>query len=429
MSSDAKTRFMPARLAPTRLPAVLGARPGQPMAAILSKFATALGSFVLQALAARTLGPSGLGSFALIYSVLLMIAALSNGLVGDSLTVLDRTQPLIRSAIVFWCVLTCAIAGCAGGLFLAISGGLSIGGAAVFILATAAFVIESSVRRLLQARMLFWSGVTIELTGGVLSPLCVGLWAVVAPLSLVAFVAALGLGQVGASVLGWRYLPKDERWLSLAWPPQLREVGAFGLWRAAQQAIRPALLTAVRGLVAVMASASTLGHLEAARVLMSPGLLMVQGIGTYLFASYANRRKATTAQLVRSADRALIVLGVVTLAMGVIGTAALPWLDWLMTGGKFEISGLAVFGWAVYATSAAGVTPYQNLAAVRGRQLIVTFLRCIDATISLALVGLALACGTSAVWTPYILAFGSFIGGVLVRRFALKPILTLRHSA
>lgn len=420
MSSGAVIRGASGRL----LANFLGRRPGRPLAAVLSKFATAVGTFLLQAVAARSLGADGLGAFALVYSVLLMIASLSNGLVGDSLTVLDRSKSHIRSAILLWGIVNSVSAGTVGAIFLMASCGLSSGEAVLFVLATTAFVAESAVRRLLQARLLFWSGVVIELIGGAASIAAVAIWAAVGPLSLHTFIIALGVGQLLATGAGWRFLPPSERRLEWSKPTAaMREVGAFGLWRAAQQGIRPGVLTVVRAVVAGLASAATLGRLEGARVIMSPALLMVQGISAYLFASYANSRQATMARLMRRADTATLTLSILTLLMGVVGTVLLPWIGPLFTGDKFQLSSVAVFGWAVYAAASAGVTPYQGLAAVRGRQATVTLLRCIDAALSLVFVTAAIVLGAPAAWVPFVLAGGSCIGGLLVRRYALRPIV------
>ncbi|ALO68705.1 hypothetical protein AS189_19160 (plasmid) [Arthrobacter alpinus] len=61
-------------------------------------------SFVLQIIAARMLGLEGLGRFAILYGVLLLVTALVSGFIGDTLTVLDRFDRHVRFTLQLWCV-------------------------------------------------------------------------------------------------------------------------------------------------------------------------------------------------------------------------------------------------------------------------------------------------------------------------------------
>ena len=61
-------------------------------------------AFVIQVLASRALGADGFATFALLYGAIIMATALTSGLVGDSLTVLNRHDPSIRAGL-----RTCAV--------------------------------------------------------------------------------------------------------------------------------------------------------------------------------------------------------------------------------------------------------------------------------------------------------------------------------
>jgi O-antigen/teichoic acid export membrane protein len=398
-------------------------RRSRPVAAVLSKFCTAAGSFALQVLAARVLGAGGLGSFAVVYSVLLVLAAAVNGLVGDSLTALDRADGRIRAALVRWCLLTAVVGSATGAAFLVVTGALTPAQAVVFAVSSAVFVVESALRRLLQAAMLFWPSVTMEVLGTVATLVALAVWAAVGSLHLTAFVGVVGIGQLVAALVGVAHLSAAERRFPIAGPAAMAVVGGYGFWRSTQQAIRPTVLTAVRSVVYSAAGRVALGQLEAARVYMSPALLAVQGVSTYLFSSYAARPTAPLAGLVRRADRAVLILGGGCLAAGAVGTLLLPWAAPVVTGGSFGVSATAVFGWALYAASSAAVTPYQSLAAARGRQVIVTALRCVDALLGLLGCVALLGGGASPTCVPYVLAAGSCLGGVLIRAYALVPML------
>lgn len=67
------------------------ARPGA--VAILAQVWQAAGSFALQVIAAHLLGAPGLALVSLCLGVIVLATAVSSGVVGDSLTVLDRRDP------------------------------------------------------------------------------------------------------------------------------------------------------------------------------------------------------------------------------------------------------------------------------------------------------------------------------------------------
>ena len=62
--------------------------------AMSGQISQALASFALQVAAAHTMGPAGLGLFAFLFGAIGAATAVSTGMVGDSMTVLDRQKPL-----------------------------------------------------------------------------------------------------------------------------------------------------------------------------------------------------------------------------------------------------------------------------------------------------------------------------------------------
>ena len=89
-------------------------------------------------------------------------------------------------------------------------------------------------------------------------------------------------------------------------------VSAYGSWRAAQQFIRPGMLTAVRFIVVAVAGLAATGALEAARIYTAPMLLVVSGASSFLFASYASstgsQSPAQSRRAARRADRGVLGL-------------------------------------------------------------------------------------------------------------------------
>src|SRR3989442_825893 len=67
----------------------------QALGAVSAQFTQAAASLLVQVIAARILTGTGFGTFALLYSGLLLASAIHTGLVGDSLTVLERRDPAV----------------------------------------------------------------------------------------------------------------------------------------------------------------------------------------------------------------------------------------------------------------------------------------------------------------------------------------------
>lgn len=382
----------------------------------------ALASFGLQLLAVRTLGIDGLGQFAILYGVILLITAVVSGFVGDTLTVLDRHDSSIRFTLQLWCLGLSLGTGLCGAVVALASGLLAPSGAWIFGGAIIVFVLEDTVRRLLMAHLLFWKIVVVDLfgLGGALATL--GLAATAGPLDLTSFFAALIWGQLAALAVGIVLLPRSDRYLVVRARKFSQEVARYGIWRSLQQAVRPALLTAVRVTVTVMAGLAATGHLEVARIYVAPIMLMVSGASSYLFAAFAREHAVPMKELLRRADRGVAVLIVVALGAGIVAMASLPSIGRLVAGQQPDAA--AVLGWIAYATSVAAVTPYGALAAVRGKQAGVLGLRLVDSVLSLLLAGVFVAFTAGYILVPALMAVGSLLGGPLIRGLLIRPLLT-----
>jgi O-antigen/teichoic acid export membrane protein len=389
--------------------------------AVSGQMSQALVSFVLQLVAAHALGAAGLGRFSLLYSAMIAITALCNGLVGDSLMVLDRHRPEVRSALQSWCLISAIGTGLVTALLYRWDGLVGWNTMLWFFLANVTFLVESVLRMHLMAVMRFWSLVIVDVASLVASLVVLLVWRSVEPLTLDALLAALVVGQVMGICVVAALLPANERWLAPRRPAAMRQVASFGVWRALQQSIRPIMLTLGRLIVVVAVGQAMFGQLEAGRVYMSPALLVVQGLGSYLFSSYARDRDDPWRALVARADRSSAAMLSLTLVIGVIGTLLVPYLGHLVTGPSFSMVPVAVFGWAVYAASSAAVMPYASLVSVRGNQRLVVSLRTADSVLSLALLAVVMLPGNaSASWAPYLLAVGSFVDGAAIRWFVLR---------
>lgn len=381
----------------------------------------ALASFGLQVLAVRTLGLDGLGQFAIMYGVVLLVTAIVSGFIGDTLTVQDRHDPSIRFTLQLWCLGLGLGSGLCAAVMAMASGLLAPSGAWIFGGAITVFVLEDTIRRLLMAHLLFWKIVVVDLAGLLGALAALGAEAAGGPLGLSSFFAAIIWGQSAALIIGAALLPKDDRYLILAARKLSPAVARYGIWRSLQQAVRPTLLTAVRVSVTLLAGLAATGELEVARIYVAPIMLMVSGASSYLFAAFARQSAVPMTELLRRADRGVAVLTVVAVGAGVVALASLPTVGRLVAGQQPEVA--AVLGWIAYATSVAAVTPYGALAAVRGKQAGVLGLRVADSLFSLLLAGAFVAVTTGYTMVPALMAVGSLLGGPLIRGLLIKPLL------
>ncbi len=385
------------------------------IAAIAAQGATTAGGFALQILAARSLGVAGLGEFGVLYGTLVWATGIISGFVGDSTMVLNRHEPAVRAALQNWLLLISAL--CAGACFLVpwSTGFVDFRAALAFGGATFVFLIEVALRILLMATLMFWRMTAID-TVSLLVMLVV---LVFAPTVTLAWLfVALMVGQLSAIAVGICLLPARERWLARPYPAQYRAVAAYGLWRGLQQAVQPSLLALMRVTVIGAVGLAAAGELEAARIYTAPAMLVLVGLGGFLFASYAISRTQPMHTAVRSADKEALVLVLITVVFSICAVSAIPLIGPLITG--HDISALAVVGWLVYTVSAAAFTPYILLAAVREMQAAALVAQVAGSLLSLALVAMLACVVRSAEWVPFGLAIGPLATAPAIRQYMLR---------
>ncbi|MDN3905263.1 hypothetical protein [Arthrobacter sp. YD2] len=389
------------------------------LAAVAAQGTQALASFLLLAAAARSLGLADFGILGLLYGLLVVCAAVTSGFIGDSLTVLDRHDRSIRSGLQCWTFVLSL--GCALAVPLVSRTTGLIGPGTAVLLGTAlwCYVIEDLLRRVLMAKLLFVRILGMDSIMLVVSVGTLALLAHYGPLSVDSFLVAIACGQLAGAITGAGSAGRGERYLVSLRSPAWRTVAAYGSWRAAQQMLRPGMLTVVRLLVIALVSLEAGGLLEMARVYTAPALLVVSGLTSYLFASFA-RSDESVAALLRRADRGVSLLVGLTVICGAAALAALPVAGPLATGQ--EPPALAVAGWLLYAVSVAAATPYGSLAAVRVGSRRVFLLRLADTTVSLGLTAAVLLVSGNYALAPLAAASGSLLGGLAIRSLLLVPL-------
>jgi O-antigen/teichoic acid export membrane protein len=388
--------------------------------AIAAQGSQALASFVLQVLVARLLGFEGLGAFAILYGIIVLASAVLSGFVGDSLVVLDRDNRVVRSALEQYALGLSTLAGLVAASIVWLTGLISLAEAALFAAAIVAFCLEELLRRMLMAHLSFWKVAIVDMVGFVVALAVLGIWSLVAPIVLSSFLAAITIGQLVALFFAAAVLPRTDRYLVAFVRGGFGEVAAYGTWRSLQQLLRPAMLTGVRTLVTIFAGLAATGLLEAARTYVAPALLIIGGLSSFLFVSFAKDKSRPVRELLRRADKAVLALLAGTVAIGVVAVLALPVAGPLLFPETPDL--VAVLGWLAYAASVAAVTPYGALAAVGGKQAVVFGVRVGDTIVSIVAVATALALGMGVPLVAVVLSVGSILGGAAIRFFILAPL-------
>ena len=169
-----------------------------------AQLSQAAGSLALSVLALRSLTLPEFARLSVLLSAVIFVTGLTTGLVGDTLTVLDRRDPAVRTALRR--VLSALAAGslAIGAGWTWVTGFINGPTAAAFGVLVALWVTEDVVRRLLMANLRFWCIVTIDVVHLVVSSGIALTWPLVTGSrpSIALYLVALGLGQVCAAVLG-----------------------------------------------------------------------------------------------------------------------------------------------------------------------------------------------------------------------------------
>lgn len=391
--------------------------------AVAGQISQAVAGLVLQVAAARTLGAAGLATFSLIYGAIVLATAVTSGLVGDSLTVLDRHDRGLRAGLHVWALAVAVTAGIGGAGLAVATSVLTSGAAAVLAVGVTAFVLEDTLRRLLMATQQYWRLPAVDVTSLVLSVVTLVVLSQAGQLSLTSFLWSLVVGQIGAAVVAWFVTPVTERPRGPWRQPDLAAVWSFGSWRAAGQMVRPSLLTALRLVIVGLLGAAAYGPLEAARVYTAPTLVLVQGLGSFLLPHYVATSDRSPRRAIRAADGAALGLAAGVAVLTALAVLTQPFLGPLLTGGSYPVPVPAVVGWGAYAIGGALLLPYSGLATVHRRQRRVLGFRLLEFAPLAVVVVLARWVPGGEVWAPLALTVGPLIVAIGVRQAVLRPLI------
>jgi O-antigen/teichoic acid export membrane protein len=387
----------------------------RPAAAIVSQGIVAGSSVVLQLVVSRSQGDEQLGQLALLLGVLITLNAVQSGWVGDSLTVLDRHEPRLRTALQRSLAVALVLVGAVALGVAQLVDGLTTRTGVIFAVVMVLWALEETGRRILIARREFWP-LALNDTAYAVGALgwLIG-WVVAGRAATIDLVlVSMGVGALVAIVAAIVQLPRDELRLARGSESAMREVASFAFWRSLQVGLRPGALAITRFSVAAMASTAALGQLEAARLLMAPVLTLMGGIGVYLLPTYTQAIQAGRAPrppiLTMMGLLALIPLGYAAVSLAVEG----PLVE-LLTDGKFAVTTAAIICWALYAGAfGAGIPPAHAVTAT-GRSRQAFGIRALDNGIGVV-AAVAIAAAGAVSWVPLGLAVGGVVGALVLLR-------------
>jgi O-antigen/teichoic acid export membrane protein len=373
----------------------------------------AAASLLLQIVAARSLGAAGYGTFTILVAGLLLLAGLHGGLVGDTRTVLDRSDPVIRDALAA-CQLTFVVVAMVAAVAGAWASGLTSGlGSLLFGALTAAWLFEDAGRRLLMTRLEFWRLVlndTIYLAATVAALVLLRLRT--GEVTLEILLASMTVGALASVVDAAWAIPTDELRFGRATGEGLRSMARFAVWRSAHAGIRPLATLLLRTIVSALASTAALGRLEVARLAVAPVMILINGWSSVLLPRFSRRHRSSPQGSDPITVTTYLLVGA-CVAYGAVVTAGADILMPLLTGGDLEVDRWAVAGWCFFAVAFAAGIPVGTSLLARQQSRVVFRLRMLDSAVGLA-VAAALVAWLGPGSAPYGLALGATLGAALM---------------
>ncbi len=391
-------------------------RVGSP--AILAQAVNSLSNLLVAIFVARTLGPSAFGQFALLFALITTATAIQTAWVGDTLTVLDRGQVSIRRGINVSQLAITSISGLAafGVAFSLLS--LSALGSLAFAALVAAWLLEEYGRRVFMARLEFYKQAANDGLYLAVSLLLLSIMAALNTITLTTVLLCMAAAAFAAFVAAAFVLPSHER-LGLRGidGAGLAEVTRFGFWRGMQAGAGTMSNAVVRWLVISLASAPTLGNIEAARLLIAP-LFTLFAASTNLMLPVFNRLAHGSLLEARRAMNvaALALLGTATV-YGALVLVAPSVAVHVLVGSRFHPGRVLIVGWLAVASIVGLSNPSGTMAVVTQRSASVFWRRICGSMLGLVAAVVALRMAQPS-WIPLCLALGAALSGVLVWRLA-----------
>ena len=387
----------------------------RPLGAIASQMIVAGTTLLIALVVLRELGATGLGTFSLLFGILITINSVQTGWIGDSLTVLDRFDAGIRRALFQSQAIAVVVIFTVTWALALLVDSVDATTAILFGLASVAWALEETMRRLLIARREFWKLVAND---GAFALGAFGLLVTAAAsgaaVTIDTVVIALLAGAIVAIGLAVVQLPRVELLRGPIATSRMRELASFAAWRAIQVGLRPGSQALVRAIVATAVSLEAVGRLEAARLLIAPALTVANGAGMFFLPTYSDQLRRRV-RLNPSIRRATMLIAAICISYGLVAIALREPLADLLSSGESIVTTLAVVSWVLFSIAFGIGLPAGAATVAAGKSRRTFTIRSVDAGIGVIVAGLfALIGWVDAV--PIGLAIGAFAGaGLLVR--------------
>jgi O-antigen/teichoic acid export membrane protein len=380
----------------------------------------AAASLALQIVAARSLGLGEYGRYTIFLGLLIALSALLAGL-RDAAIVLELQDHRLKApanASQFVLAAIVGALGMAGAWWIASSSGLE---AMLFAGVVSLWVLEEAGRRHLIGQLRFGGLVVNDLVYLAVSLGSLAFASTRGDLDVTTFLTCMAAGSAASFLLGV-FVQLGPRTFSVAGTnlAGLKRVGSFAFWRSMQGITTPLQVLLLRVGVSAIASTVAVGTLEAGRLLIAPGIVVVAGLSTFLlptFARLVDDNQAFYAFMRRVIAIQAVVMGAICLTV----VAFHATLAELIVGDADAVDVTLVFSWVVMLAANVVSQPVGVAGIARSRTREVFVCRAIDAVIGLV-IALVLADTAGVDYAPLGLAAGTVVGGFLVWRIVHVPI-------
>jgi O-antigen/teichoic acid export membrane protein len=386
-----------------------------------SQVASSITNFSLSLVAARLLGPSGLGSVFIGFSYYLIILGFQRALITDPLVAISTSLPgRERSVASSAALTTCMI----------------LGSLATLLLVSAAYLLPSMISDgmlpfsvwLLPALVQdFWRVVLFRDRRGKAAALNDAAWAIIMVLTISlplssrsawGIVAWWGIGALGGTLLGLlqTHCVPQGPWKAIRWWWQ--RAWSLGRWLGAGGIIYTFGSQSLPFLLAPVIGTASLGGLRGGQVLFGPLTLLIPALSMPAFPEISRRLSTSLRAGIRFAVRVSILALVLTIAylsLAVVGGGRLLTLVFGQSFASFSDLIVPVGFGQVFIAATIGLN-LQLKAQERGVDLLVCSAVSSVSSVGLSL-GLAVKYGVSgAAWG---MALGSSISAAATAWFAL----------
>lgn len=388
---------------------------------VIAQSANSLSNLAVAILVARMLGLSALGEYGFIFSLLLTFVALQTAWVGDSLVVLGRGDPVLRRGIAWTQLLFSVGGGFVGAIVLYLYGGVASSGVAAFGVLVAVWQLEEYTRRALMARLAYWRQAICDASYGLAA---IGALLVVnhaGRTSLASILWCMATGACVAAAIGFIAVrPEDRLRLTELRGPlgesvaAVRQVGSFGIWRAAQTGTSQATQTLLRVLVLLIASSATLGTLEAARLVTAPLYTLLSAAMNMTLPLFTRARGSGARSLEKLARiSSLLLVGSALVYGGAVLVLAGP-ATHLLVGADKPTNRVAIAGWIAGAVALGYSNAFAAATLASGASAEIFWLRSVGSAVVLICAACALALAHPSL-VPMAIAGGTLVSAVLIR--------------